>query len=161
VRDLTVRELLAMIGSLYPAALDLDELLALTSVTEFADQRTHKLSGGQTQRVRFALALVSDPDLLVLDEPTVAMHVKSRQVFWSSMRARWPVSIVGSAWRLRIGPSRQRFHFVALRGRLRLRPLRWQDRRVLVIGHVATRWALDHHFGGVPLETLASEEFAW
>ena len=87
VRDLTVRELLAMIGSLYPAPLDLDDLLALTGVTEFADQRTHKLSGGQTQRVRFALALVSDPDLLVLDEPTVAMDVKSRQVFWSSMRA--------------------------------------------------------------------------
>jgi len=87
VRDLTVRELLAMIGSLYPAPLDLDNLLALTGVTEFADQRTHKLSGGQTQRARFALALVSDPDLLVLDEPTVAMDVKSRQVFWSSMRA--------------------------------------------------------------------------
>ena len=87
VRDLTVRELLCMIGSLYPEPLDLDDLLALTGVTEFADQRTHKLSGGQTQRVRFALALVSDPDLLVLDEPTVAMDVKSRQVFWSSMRA--------------------------------------------------------------------------
>jgi ABC-2 type transport system ATP-binding protein len=87
VRDLTVRELLSMIGSLYPEPLDLDDLLALTGVTEFADQRTHKLSGGQTQRVRFALALVSDPDLLVLDEPTVAMDVKSRQVFWSSMRA--------------------------------------------------------------------------
>jgi alpha-ribazole phosphatase/probable phosphoglycerate mutase len=40
-------------------------------------------------------------------------------------------------------------------------PLRWQDRRVLVIGHVATRWALDHHLGGVPLVTLATEDFAW
>ena len=40
-------------------------------------------------------------------------------------------------------------------------PLRWQDRRVLVIGHVATRWALDHHIGGVPLETLAARDFAW
>jgi 2,3-bisphosphoglycerate-dependent phosphoglycerate mutase len=40
-------------------------------------------------------------------------------------------------------------------------PLRWQDRRVLVIGHVATRWALDHHLGGVPLENLAAEDFAW
>ena len=40
-------------------------------------------------------------------------------------------------------------------------PLRWQDRRVLVIGHVATRWALDHHIGGVPLETLATRDFAW
>jgi 2,3-bisphosphoglycerate-dependent phosphoglycerate mutase len=40
-------------------------------------------------------------------------------------------------------------------------PLRWPDQRVLVIGHVATRWALDHHIGGVPLETLAAEDFAW
>jgi broad specificity phosphatase PhoE len=40
-------------------------------------------------------------------------------------------------------------------------PLRWQDRRVLVIGHVATRWGLDHHLGGVPLDKLAAEEFAW
>ena len=40
-------------------------------------------------------------------------------------------------------------------------PLRWQDRRVMVIGHVATRWALDHHLGGVPLDQLATRQFAW
>jgi ABC-2 type transport system ATP-binding protein len=87
IRDLSVRELLTMIASLYPAPMPLDDLLALTGIGEFADQHTHKLSGGQTQRVRFAMALVSDPDVLVLDEPTVAMDVKTRHVFWQSMRA--------------------------------------------------------------------------
>jgi ABC-2 type transport system ATP-binding protein len=87
IRDLSVRELLTMIGSLYPAPMPLDELIDLTGIREFAGQRTHKLSGGQTQRVRFAMALVSDPDVLVLDEPTVAMDVKTRQGFWASMRA--------------------------------------------------------------------------
>src|SRR5215475_4793865 len=84
IRDLTVRELLTMVASLYPRPLPLDEVLAITGVGDFAGQRTHKLSGGQTQRTRFALALVSDPDLLVLDEPTVAMDVTARQAFWSS-----------------------------------------------------------------------------
>ena len=54
--------------------------------TELAERRTDKLSGGQTQRVRFALALVADPDLLVLDEPTAAMDVEARAPFWASMR---------------------------------------------------------------------------
>jgi 2,3-bisphosphoglycerate-dependent phosphoglycerate mutase len=40
-------------------------------------------------------------------------------------------------------------------------PLRWDGQRVLVIGHVATRWALDHFLGGVPLEDLIAEDFAW
>jgi ABC-2 type transport system ATP-binding protein len=64
-----------------------DETLELTGLTAAADQRTQKVSGGQSQRVRFALALVSDPELLVLDEPTVAMDVESRRQFWTSMRA--------------------------------------------------------------------------
>jgi ABC-2 type transport system ATP-binding protein len=87
IRDLRVHELLAMVASLYPHPLPLDDLYALTGIGEFAGQRTQDLSGGQTQRTRFALALVSDPDLLVLDEPTVAMDVKARQAFWHSMRA--------------------------------------------------------------------------
>lgn len=51
-----------------------------------ADRRTTKLSGGQTQRLRFAIALVSNPDLLVLDEPTVALDVEARRDFWATMR---------------------------------------------------------------------------
>jgi ABC-2 type transport system ATP-binding protein len=87
IRDLTVRELIAMAASLYPKPLGVDETLELTGLGGAADQRTQKISGGQSQRVRFALALVSDPELLVLDEPTVAMDVESRRQFWTSMRA--------------------------------------------------------------------------
>jgi ABC-2 type transport system ATP-binding protein len=49
-------------------------------------QLTQKLSGGQTQRVRFALAVIPDPELLVLDEPTVGMDVEARHAFWTTMR---------------------------------------------------------------------------
>ena len=87
IRDLSVRELVTMMASLYPAPLAVEEVLDLTGVSEIADQRTNKLSGGQTQRVRFAVALVSNPELLVLDEPTVAMDVEGRRDFWATMRA--------------------------------------------------------------------------
>jgi ABC-2 type transport system ATP-binding protein len=86
IRDLSVRELVSMMASLYPAPMDVDEVLELTGVSEIAEQRTQKLSGGQSQRVRFAVALVSNPELLVLDEPTVAMDVEGRHGFWTTMR---------------------------------------------------------------------------
>ena len=86
IRDLSVRELVSMMASLYPAPMDVDEVLELTGVSEIAGQRTQKLSGGQSQRVRFAVALVSNPELLVLDEPTVAMDVEGRHGFWTTMR---------------------------------------------------------------------------
>src|SRR5262245_3042610 len=86
IRDLSVRELLAMVASLYPTPLAVEDVVDLTDIREIADRRTNKLSGGETQRVRFALALVSDPRLLVLDEPTVAMDVEARHAFWMTMR---------------------------------------------------------------------------
>jgi ABC-2 type transport system ATP-binding protein len=86
IRDLSVRELITMMGSLYPNPLDVDEVLDLTGTREVAGRRTQKLSGGQTQRVRFAAALVANPRLLVLDEPTVALDVEGRHHFWATMR---------------------------------------------------------------------------
>jgi len=86
LRDLSVRELVALVASLYPTPLDVAEVFDLTGTGDLAGRWTQKLSGGQTQRVRFALALVSNPDLLVLDEPTVAMDVESRHAFWMTMR---------------------------------------------------------------------------
>ena len=86
LRDLTVRELLTMMASLFPNPLPVNEVLNLTGIEKLADRTTNKLSGGETQRVRFAVALVSDPQLLVLDEPTVAMDVEGRHAFWTTMR---------------------------------------------------------------------------
>src|SRR5580765_4942536 len=86
LRDLTVRELLAMMAALFPRPLGVDETLKLAKLGELADRRTERLSGGETQRLRFAVALVSDPDLLVLDEPTVGMDVEARRAFWATVR---------------------------------------------------------------------------
>jgi ABC-2 type transport system ATP-binding protein len=86
LRFLTVRELIAMMASLYPNPMDVGEVVELCGLTAAAGQRTEKLSGGQAQRVRFACALVSNPELLVLDEPTVAMDVEGRHAFWTTMR---------------------------------------------------------------------------
>jgi ABC-2 type transport system ATP-binding protein len=86
LRDLSVRELITMMASLYPNPMAVDDVLEVTGVTDLADRRTQKLSGGQTQRIRAAIALVSNPDLLILDEPTVAMDVEMRREFWTSMR---------------------------------------------------------------------------
>jgi len=87
IPHLSVRELVTMMASLYPRPMGIDEALELTGTAGIAQQRTNRLSGGQTQRVRAALALVSDPDLLILDEPTVAMDVEGRHDFWTTMRA--------------------------------------------------------------------------
>jgi ABC-2 type transport system ATP-binding protein len=86
IRDLSVRELVTVMASLYPRPLGVDEVIELTGIGEFAGRRTQKLSGGETQRARFAIALVSNPELLVLDEPTVAMDVEGRHAFWAAMR---------------------------------------------------------------------------
>ncbi len=87
VPHLRVRELITMIASLYPRPLEVAEVLRMTGAAEFADHPTNKLSGGQTQRVRFAVALVANSDLLLLDEPTAAIDVEGRRDFWASMHA--------------------------------------------------------------------------
>jgi ABC-2 type transport system ATP-binding protein len=87
VEYLTVRELITMVASVYPRPLPVEHAMRLAGVTEFAERRTNKLSGGQTQRVRFAIALVSNPDLFMLDEPTAAVDVEGRREFWASIRA--------------------------------------------------------------------------
>jgi ABC-2 type transport system ATP-binding protein len=86
--ETTVGELVHLMRALYPRALPGDEVLTRARIADLAGRRTNELSGGETQRVRFALALVPDPDLLVLDEPTAAMDVETRKTFWESMR-RW------------------------------------------------------------------------
>jgi ABC-2 type transport system ATP-binding protein len=83
--DVSVREMLTMTASLYRTPLAIEDVLRRTGLTDMADRRG-KMSGGQRQRLRLAMTLVSDPSLLVLDEPTAAMDVESRHVFWASMR---------------------------------------------------------------------------
>jgi len=86
IQFMSVRELVTMVASLYPHPLAIDEVLHITGTSEYAERPTKKLSGGQTQRVRMAIALVADPDLLVLDEPTAALDVEGRRDFWTAMR---------------------------------------------------------------------------
>ncbi|MCT2545566.1 ABC transporter ATP-binding protein [Streptomyces atratus] len=87
VSRVTVRELVTFVTRAYPDPMPVDEALELAGLTELAGRRADKLSGGQAQRVGFAVALAGDPDLLVLDEPTAALDVEARRMFWQSMRA--------------------------------------------------------------------------
>jgi ABC-2 type transport system ATP-binding protein len=87
IEYLNVRELITMMASIYPAPLDVEEALRISGAQAFAERPTRKLSGGETQRVRFAIALVADAELLVLDEPTAALDVEGRRDFWSAMCA--------------------------------------------------------------------------
>jgi ABC-2 type transport system ATP-binding protein len=87
IENLSVREFVTLVASLYPHPLPVSEALELTGAAEFAGRPTTRLSGGQAQRARFAAALVADPDLLLLDEPTAALDVEARREFWVAMRA--------------------------------------------------------------------------
>jgi ABC-2 type transport system ATP-binding protein len=84
--QLTVAETVQLVGSLHRDPLPVAEVLGRAAIAELRDRRINQLSSGQAQRVRFAIALVPDPRLLVLDEPTVGMDVESRRAFWTAMR---------------------------------------------------------------------------
>ena len=84
--EVTVRELVTLVTGLHPRPVPVDTTLRRAGVAQIAEQRVDRLSGGQTQRVRFALAIVGDCDLIVLDEPTTAMDVETRRLFWASMK---------------------------------------------------------------------------
>ena len=85
--EVTVRELVTLVTGLHPRPVPVDTTLRRAGVAQIAEQRVDRLSGGQTQRVRFALAITGESELLVLDEPTTAMDVETRQRFWANMKA--------------------------------------------------------------------------
>ncbi|WP_042438415.1 ABC transporter ATP-binding protein [Streptacidiphilus albus] len=86
--DVKVRELVKFACDVHPRGYDVDDVLKTAGITELADRMVDKLSGGQEQRVRFALATAGDSELIVLDEPTTGMDVTARQAFWAVMRAQ-------------------------------------------------------------------------
>jgi ABC-2 type transport system ATP-binding protein len=81
-----VGELVEFARTLHPYPLGHDELLERAGLADLVGRPVTTLSGGETQRLRFALAIAGDPDLVFLDEPTVAMDVETRRAFWASMR---------------------------------------------------------------------------
>ncbi|MFE2725493.1 ABC transporter ATP-binding protein [Kitasatospora sp. NPDC059327] len=86
--DVKVRELVTLACDVHPRGRAVREVLADAGITDLAERRVDKLSGGQEQRVRFALAIAGANDLIVLDEPTTGMDVSVRQSFWASMRTQ-------------------------------------------------------------------------
>ena len=84
--SLTVAELVGLVGRYYPYALPVAEVLSRAGLERRGGARVGGLSGGQRQRLSFALAICGDPDLLFLDEPTVALDVEARRAFWEQVR---------------------------------------------------------------------------
>lgn len=85
--DLTASETLRMVASCHRHHLPIADVMERAGVTEFARTKVGKCSGGQVQRLRFALALLTDPQLLILDEPTAGMDASARRDFWHTMHA--------------------------------------------------------------------------
>ena len=85
LKDLTVQQTLDMLASLYPTRLDMNQVLADADLTELAHRKVGNCSGGQQQRIRFAIATMHDPNILILDEPTTGMDVTARRTFWERM----------------------------------------------------------------------------
>jgi ABC-2 type transport system ATP-binding protein len=83
---LTVRETLAMYASFYPHPRPVDEVIGLVGLHEKRNSRVVKLSGGQQRRLDVAIALVGDPDLLFLDEPTTGFDPSARHEAWDVVK---------------------------------------------------------------------------
>jgi ABC-2 type transport system ATP-binding protein len=87
LHDLSVRETVQVVASTYRNSQPVDEVIERAGLASLAGRRVSKCSGGEQQRLRFALALLPNPDLLILDEPTAGMDVGARHEFWATMRA--------------------------------------------------------------------------
>ena len=86
LKDFTVAETVEFTASLYVNARSVSEVLDRAGISAIASRRVSKCSGGEQQRLRFAMALISDPRLLILDEPTTGMDVEGRRDFWHAIR---------------------------------------------------------------------------
>jgi len=86
LKDLTIKETVRLTATLFPHARPVGEVLERAGIDEIGDRLVGKCSGGQQQRLRFALALLSEPELMLLDEPTAGMDVEGRRDFWSAIR---------------------------------------------------------------------------
>lgn len=86
LKDLTVKETVQLTASLFRDARPVDEVLERAGIIQIADRQVAKCSGGEQQRLRFAMALLPEPDLLILDEPTTGMDVEARRAFWAAIR---------------------------------------------------------------------------
>ena len=82
----TVREMLVQFSRFYPQAADIDDLVERYALSEFLHQDTRKLSGGQKQRLLLAIALINQPKVLFLDEPTTGLDPQSRRNLWEQVR---------------------------------------------------------------------------
>ena len=87
LKEYTVGETVELTASLFEPARPVGEVLERAGIADIRDRLVGKCSGGQQQRLRFALALLPDPDLLILDEPTTGMDVEGRRDFWEAIRA--------------------------------------------------------------------------
>jgi ABC-2 type transport system ATP-binding protein len=87
LKDLTVRETVRLMASVFADARPVDEVLHRAGIADIGDRLVGKCSGGEQQRLRFAMALLPDPALMVLDEPTAGMDVEGRRGFWTAIRS--------------------------------------------------------------------------